>query len=336
MAEYAYLSIPDEELAPILAKLPPVPPMTDIQAIREMPFIESTKALWRAELPPDSTYKVEDHSVPVDGGSIIVRVMIPQNAGRKQCPIVLWIHGGAWVVGSIEHDELFLRRICVELQVVIFAVEYRLAPEYPFPTPLNDNYAALKWAVENATSFSASPKRGLVLAGCSAGANLSAALALRARDDPFFDDSRVTGQLLQIPAALHPAAIPQQYKDELLSMEQNKYAPSLTLQNLLIGAEMYKAPPHHPEFSVILAKSHKGLPPTYVQVCGMDPLRDDGLLYAKILNENGVKTKLDVYPGLPHGGHLFWPTAAISRRFSEEFAAGLKWLLTQQNSSSQR
>ncbi|KAI0077157.1 hypothetical protein K474DRAFT_1707592 [Panus rudis PR-1116 ss-1] len=337
MSQYAHLSKPDEEIAAALAEVPPRPEELgeDIAAWRNY-FEESVPymvAPYKDDLPADTEYRVEDHTVPVDGGEIAVRVIIPTRSGAEnltEYPLLVWFHGGGYFLGSIRLDDYLLRRVAVDNRVVIVNVDYRLAPEFPFPTGLNDGFAAMKWAVENAAKFSASPSRGFVIGGSSAGGNMSAALALRARDDPFFTNGKkVTGQLLSIPQVVHPEADLGKYKAEILSREQNKDAPFLTLQDVISCAQIYGAPPTDPYYSVLLAPSHKGLPPAYLQVCGYDPLRDEGLLYEKVLKENGVPTKLDVYPGFPHEGHYSLNNTKPAKKFTDDLKAGLRWLLEQ-------
>ncbi|KAI0073613.1 hypothetical protein K474DRAFT_1603060 [Panus rudis PR-1116 ss-1] len=330
MAHNAHYSNPDPEIGPILSQMPPSPPMHDLKIAREefktihLPHLQN---LFKPDLPEDSAYSVRDHTVPVEGGDITIRVIIPQtNPHRKEYPVLLWYHSGGFMLGGIDQDDYYLRRLSVDFQVVIVNVDYR---KHPFPIGLNDSYSAIKWVVENAASISVSPKLGFILAGCSAGANFSAVLSIRARDDPYFKDRGVaiTGQWLQAPTILHPDANVQQFKDDLYSMEQNKDAPILSAQMLRDQIAAYGAPPEDPEYSVALAPSHKDLPPAYVQVCGLDPLRDDGLLYEKILRDNGVHTKLDIYPGLPHGGFLYFLTFPIAKRFLADAREGLRWLL---------
>jgi len=125
-------------------------------------------------------------------------------------------------------DDTYMRRLCVDLQISILNVQYRLAPEFPFPTGINDAYAALKWAAENTSQLSSSPSKGFIVGGLSAGGNFTAVLSRRARDDPFFEGRQLTGQLLQVPVIIHPSAYPEEYKAELNSFEQLKEAPFLT------------------------------------------------------------------------------------------------------------
>ncbi|KAK7677324.1 hypothetical protein QCA50_019654 [Cerrena zonata] len=218
------------------------------------------------------------------------------------------------------------------------------APEHPFPIGHNDAYESLKWAVTNCASLNASPSLGLIVGGNSAGGNLAASVALRARDDPFFSEQPVTGQLLQVPQTVQPnASIPEKYKSVSQSWTENAHAPLLSRRDLDTVIDCLKADPNDPRLSVLLATSHAGLPPAVLQIASADPLRDEGLAYEKALKDAGVKTKLEFafdgkvaklkyfvvtsYPGFPHGGHYVMPRAALSQRFYQDFEHGLEWLL---------
>jgi len=241
---------------------------------------------------------------------------------------MLWIHGGGWTDGNLEMDDYQLRAICVELQISIVSVEYRLAPEHPHPTGLNDCYAALKWAADSASSLlSADPQKGFIIAGNSAVGHLTAALAYRARDDTFFKDRKITGQILQLPSVIHPDVVPEKYKSVLLSFKQNKDAPIVPMDDVLWFRNQLGGSPTDPEISPLLYPSHAGLPPTVFQVTGLDPLRDEALLYDKVLREAGVSTKLNVYPGVPHGFHYFFPDFKLARKWEEDYREGLRWIL---------
>jgi len=327
------LSTPDPEFAEFLTTLPPPEPLPDDLSIARSQFNEAllpaVRSINEPFLPQGSEYTVQDYPVSVAGGEITVRCLKPASGTTedREFPLVYWIHGGGWVFGSIENDDLFLRVLCVEFQIAVVNVNYRLAPEHKFPVPLNDAYAGLKWAADHASFLSASLTKGFIVAGTSAGGNLAAVLAHRARDDPFFEGRRITGQLLQIPVTVHPDAYPEQYKDELQS-----YA-TVGDPRVLDGKEMddcyakYGAQPSNPECSPLLYSSHKGLAPAYIQVCGADPLRDEALLYERLLREAGVTTKLEVYPGVGHGFHIDLPKSKAGLRFVQDFKDGLRWLL---------
>ncbi|KAJ6566623.1 Alpha/Beta hydrolase protein [Mycena capillaripes] len=275
----------------------------------------------------DSTYTIENHKVAVEGGKIDVRVIIPSpEDNRQEFPVLVWFHGGGWVMGNLDFDDFQLHIISVKFGITIVNVDYRLAPEHQFPTGINDCFAALKWTVVHAAEIRASLEHGFLVGGASAGANLAAAAVPRARDDPSLSDHKITGHILQIPALVHPSAYPAEYAWELLSYEQNKNAPFLSAARGNLFYECVNGPADHPDLSPLLA-DHKSIPPAYLQVAGLDPLRDEGLLYERLVHERGIATKLDIYPGLPHGFHNILPQLTAAKKWEVHFHAGLEWLL---------
>lgn len=215
----------------------------------------------------------------------------------------------------------------MQFQIVIVNVDYRLVPEHKWPVSLNDAYAGLVWVTRNSSGLSTSLSKGFIIGGMSSGANLAAILAHRARDDPQFSDNPLSGQILCIPLVVHPDAYPEQYRDQLLSLEQHRDAPVLSKKGLYKWYEEYGVIPNDLECSPLLYPSHENLPPAYLQVCWLDPLRDEGFLYEKLLKEAGVETKLDFYPGVPHGFHIVWPDIPQAVKYEEDLINGLAWLL---------
>ncbi|KAI0053255.1 alpha/beta-hydrolase [Auriscalpium vulgare] len=332
MSQYAYLSEVDPEYAAFRAANPtPDPDYSSVVDLKKR-WIDLVQpnfaALYKARMRPDAKYSVADHKVPVDGGEIVVRVVIPETDDPKQTfPVLTWFYGGGWVFGNIDQDDWLLRVYSTELQVVTVNVEYRSAPEHTFPSPWDDGFAAVKWVASNAASISVSLDKGFIIGGMSAGGNLAATIAHLARDDPFFSDKPLTGSYLAIPAIVHGDAYPEKFKDQLLSMEQNKDAPNINRDFVRFCWDTVKASPEDPKMSPLLYPSHAGLPPTYFQICGLDILRDEGLLYERELRDVGNRTKLDVYPGLPHGFQVFSPTVSAAAKYEADTLVGLKWLL---------
>ncbi|KAI0783533.1 hypothetical protein C8Q75DRAFT_439276 [Abortiporus biennis] len=131
-----------------------------------------------------------------------------------------------------------------------------------------------------------------------------------------------------MPLTIHPEdGKTSKWNDQLLSLEQNKDSTGLGKPQIDNILKLLQPPPNDPRFSVALASSHRNLPPAYIQIGGCDPLRDDGFLYERILKESGVKTKTDVYPGLPHRGHVQFPSTKIAQRLEEDLKVGLTWLM---------
>ncbi|KAJ7899788.1 alpha/beta hydrolase fold-domain-containing protein [Mycena leptocephala] len=350
MAEHADLSTPTQ-----IQAFYPAPGTIDVASQREAMtsiVIPKIVATLRPQLPLESSYRVMDETIIVEDGAITVRCIQPlaRDGEGDSFPLLVWLHGGGWclagfhfacpddgrvgagwISGDLDLDDFYLRIISVELRLCIVNVDYRLAPEHPFPIGLNDCYAALKWSANNALKLGAYLSKGFLIGGASGGAHFAAVLAHRARDDPFFNGRTLTGQIIQIPSLLHPER--QLPTTELLSLEQNKDAPIVGRASLDFFFNCLQAKPSDPEASPLLL-SHENLPAAYMQVAGLDPLRDEGLLYARLLREHGMKTKLDVYPGVPHAFHASFPQLSISRKWEADIRAGIMWLLPDAQSSS--
>jgi len=331
MAEYSHLSEPDPEFAPHLAQLQltTTPQVYDVEARRHRfnsRFIETAKKSYTPGLPKETEYRLADHHVDVADGKILVRSLVPTSK-EGSYPLMVWMHGGGWATGNVDMDDYQLRAICVEHQISILNVEYRLAPEHPHPTGLNDSYSVLKWAAGSPELFSADLRKGFIVGGFSAGGHLATVMAHRARDDPFFQDKPLTGQLLHAPALVHPDAVPEKHQLSLLSYEQNKHIPFLPRESIVWSYNQLGGTPTDPEVSPLLYQSHKGLVPTVIQVCGLDPLRDEDLLYGRLLQDEGVKTRTTTYPGVPHAFQYVFPAFKIAVKWAEDYRAGLRWLL---------
>jgi acetyl esterase/lipase len=306
---YAY----DPELTEIVGMLP----LTDIRDV------ETSRAMMAKLIEPlnadvDTTgVEIEDHEVPgpIDAPAVPVRVYRPSGtapaAGR---PALLDIHGGGFVVGNIEMEHAFAAQVSRTLETVVVAVEYRLAPEDPFPAGLEDCYAALKWLHDNAATLGVDAAR-IAVGGQSAGGGLSAATALLARDR---GGPPLCFQFLGIPELDH--------RLETASMRAFVDTPMWHRGNAELSWKYYLGPEAaevSPYASPAIATDLRGLPPAYVTTMEFDPLRDEGILYALRLMEAGVSVELHTYPGTFHGSS-FVTTAAVSRRAHEELLVALR------------
>ncbi|KAK6995828.1 Esterase/lipase/thioesterase [Favolaschia claudopus] len=329
MAQYVHLSIRDPEVPDIPSFAVTRETMYTLRQALDIP-LEQRLENFKGRLPAESTYKVEDHPVAVDGAEITIRAIIPTPTSDEgtdfEFPLMFFIHGGGWCVGDLSMDDFDLRILSVNCRVVVVSVDYRLAPEHPFPIPVEDSYTAMKWTVDNAHSLHASPDKGFLTCGVSAGGNLAAVVTQRSVKDPFFAEHKITGSILQIPVTINPRAPPAAYASELLSYEQNANAPILTRAAMEVFADCYAAPPTSPDFSPLLGDL-TGLPHTQIGICGLDPLRDEGLLYERLLREHGVTTRLHVYPGVPHGFPSMFPLTKMGRKWEVDWHDGVKWLL---------
>ena len=226
-----------------------------------------------------------------------------------------------------EREEQNCRNFVQAFGAVCISAEYQLAPDHPFPAAPKSAWDGLKWAAANAKSFGADPLLGFVVGGSSAGSNLTAVLTHLARDEQL--SPPLTGQYLSVPILLPPAVVPEKYKEFYLSHEQNKNAPVLPKAAMDMFLRAYKPDDHDPLYVPFNhPNGHAGLPPAYFQVAGMDMLRDESLIYEHVLREEyGIKTKLDMYPGLPHGFWTFFPMLKSSDKFYVDMVKGMGWLL---------
>jgi acetyl esterase/lipase len=189
-------------------------------------------------------------------------------------------------------------------------------------------------AAENASWLGADPSKGFVVGGGSAGANIAAAISHVARDEKL--NPPLTGAHLMIPCVCDISHLPERYKKDQHSWEQNKDVAILDRKAIDLFFDNYipnLSDRGNGLFSpLIFETGHAGLPPNYLQICGADPLRDEALIYERALREEaGLKTKVDMYPGLPHGFWGIFPTLESSKKFVEDSVKGVQWLLEQKS-----
>ncbi|KAK5052675.1 hypothetical protein LTR84_002541 [Exophiala bonariae] len=263
-----------------------------------------------------------------DGSSGRAKLIQPSSPPEKGSPLVMMIHGGGFCLGSPEGEEQTCRNLVLGLGATCVAIAYRLGPQYPFPYAPNDCWDALTWCAASVTSWNAEPREGFIIGGSSAGANLAAVLTHQARDEAL--SPPLTGQYLAIPLLCPKGKMPERYQPHWLSHEQNAHAPILPSAAIDMFMGGYKPDDDDTvNFAVFNhPNGHGGLPPTYFQVDGLDPLRDDGIIYERVLREEyNTKTKIDVYSGLPHGHWSFFPTLKASIIARRDQVEGLGWLL---------
>ncbi|KAH8703863.1 lipase esterase family protein [Talaromyces proteolyticus] len=265
-------------------------------------------------IPPDSPTPGKDLDIVQtevevrDGTKILIRIYTSTDHSPGSL-LFFNAHGGGFVTGNTETEEAQNRLIAVKNGAVVVSVDYRRAPEYPYPFAVNDCFDVLIWCRKNADSLNIDPQR-IIVGGGSAGANLSTVLALKFRN---LSIPGIIGQILNIPVTCHPACFPQG-KYEYISYKQNKNSPIVDANRMYWFWNQYlpDATPD-PYASPLLAESLHGLPPTLVQVAGMDPLRDEGIAYAQALKKAGVSTTLRIYAGLPHAFYIYpqLPSTAV-------------------------
>ena len=254
-----------------------------------------------------------DHVVPGDP-EVPVRVH-RANSSTGLRPAVFAIHGGGYVIGSYDMDDALLDQWCQRHDIVGVSVEYRLAPEHPYPAPLDDCYAALKWTYDHAEELGIDADR-IGVRGISAGGGLAAALALLARDR---GEVPLAFQLLDCPMLDDRQTTPSIQLDGLYvwSREANEFGWRSYL------GELYGSDDVPIYAAAARATDLTGLPPAFVSVGAIDGFRDEDVEYATRLNQAGVPCELHVYPGLPHGYALVTDCDAVQRahRDADEWLA---------------
>jgi acetyl esterase len=267
--------------------------------------------------PGPDVQKVENRKIPGSGGEIPVRIYAPSG---KPNGILVYFHGGGWVVGDLESHDYLCRALTNETGCAVVAIDYRLAPEHKFPAGPDDCYAATQWASKNAASLGSDADH-IAVGGDSAGGNLAAAVALMARDR---GAPRIRHQMLIYPvtdAAMNTASQREFTADGfVLSKLDMEWFWGHYLKNPKDGENPYASP--------IRAKDLKNLPPAHIITASHDPLRDEGEAFGELLKKAGNKVKVKRYEGVVHG--FVSLQAAIdqgktaTRELAEELKASLK------------
>jgi acetyl esterase/lipase len=243
--------------------------------------------------------QVSDVTIPVRDGTIPARVYAP----RRPRATVVWFHGGGWVLGGLDTHDAMCRTLANAAQSRVVSVAYRLAPEHPFPTPLEDAWCALRWAA------GAQP---LVVGGDSAGGNLAAVCALRARDR---GGPALALQVLVYPVTDHDFT---SYGDR---------GTMLTARSMEWFWDQYLPDPAaraNPEASPLRASDLSGLPPAVVVTAEHDPLRDEGRAYAQRLRDGGVDVTAHHYADMAHPFFAFVNVYERSTEAIERVAARIR------------
>ena len=264
-----------------------VAPLHTLSVEQARAFMDSMRSLHG---PPTPLPVVRDVAIPGPAGTIPTRLYRP--AADGVLPLLVYFHGGGWVIGSLDTHDDACRDLAAQSGCAILSVDYRLAPEHPFPAAADDCYGATRWAADNAEALGIDPAR-LAVGGDSAGGNLAAVTALMARDQ---GGPALRFQLLIYPVTcgrMDSPSIHENAEGYLLTRDAmiwfwNHYAPAT-------------ADRERPYASPLRAADLRGLPPALVLTAEFDPLRDEGEAYAQRLKAAGVPTTLRRYDGQIHG-----------------------------------
>ena len=249
---------------------------------------------------PEEVGKVENTAVPGPLGDIPVRIYTPK--GEGPFPALVYYHGGGWVIGDLDAVDVPCRMLTNRADCVVVSVDYRMAPENKFPAAAEDCYAATKWVAENAASIQVDPER-VAIGGDSAGGNLTAVVALMARDRG--------GPSLVYQMLIYPVTN-RDY--ETVSYRDNGDGYFLTKDSMVWFWNHYLREEQdavNPYASPLLADDLSGLPPALVLTAEYDPLRDEGEAYAQRLEAAGIEVEATRYNGMIHG--FFWMPGALDQ-----------------------
>jgi acetyl esterase len=259
--------------------------------------------------------RVEGLAIPGPGGEMPARLYVALGAPQPPQPLLVYFHGGGWVVGDLETHDGLCRFLADHSGCRVLSVDYRLAPEHPFPAPLEDVAAAFAWAHEHAAELGADPQR-IAVGGDSAGGNLATALCLWNRDA---GNPQPAMQLLLYPVTDVVGG----------QVSRDTFAEGF----LLTRGDMEWFEGHYipdgidddePRASMMRAADVSGLPPAYVATAGFDPLRDEGEIYAERMREAGASVVLQRHPGLIHGFANLTPLCPSARAAMLEVAGALR------------
>jgi acetyl esterase len=270
--------------------------LDQLQALGNPPMSEQTPEEARAGFAilgslggvPEEPVPTEDRAVPGPAGDIPVRVYRPKS--DRPLPVVVYFHGGGWVIGDINTHDATCQRLAAGVPAVVVSVDYRLAPEHRFPAAVEDCDAATGWVSAHAAELGADPAR-LAVAGDSAGGNLAAVVARHARDS---GGPPIAFQLLVYPATDLTRSLPSQTENG------EGYLLDSHGMTWFIGHYLDGADPMNADASPLFADDLSGLPPALIVTAEFDPLRDEGEAYAERLRQAGVAAATSRYDGMIH------------------------------------
>jgi acetyl esterase len=278
--------------------------------------------LKRLQAPPEMLpdLRIEDRTIGYgDVSEVAVRVYWPHAGTGSPLPVVVYYHGGGWCLGDLDTHDAVARGHSVGAEAIVVSVDYRLAPEHPFPAGIDDCWAALCWVGEHAAELGGDPNR-IAVAGDSAGGNISAVMAQLARDN---GGPALAFQLLWYPVAMGDLSLP--------SYTENAGAPILDLEVIeafltwyLPDVDVSDPKTLPPTLAPGNAADLSGLPPAFIGTAEHDPLRDDGAQYAELLRTAGVPVELSNEPTMVHGYVNFALAVPTAAEAADRGVAALK------------
>ena len=256
-----------------------------------------------AHLDPYEVYKKTDLTIPRgSAGDLPVRIYVPEGAADAagQVPVILYFHGGGFIMGSIKDHDPLCGKIADAAGAIVIAAEYRLAPEHPFPACIEDAVCLAEWAHDNAAAYGGDPDR-IMAAGDSSGATISAALALLARDEK----APAISGLILLYGVFGCLSLDESESVKLYG--NGEYIlPADAIRKMMHFYIPEGTDPYDARLYPGRAADLSGMPPAVIVTAELDPLRDDGECFARRLRESGCKATLIRMDGMMHGFALYW------------------------------
>jgi acetyl esterase len=318
--------LPGGEMDPQLEVLMKMADLFGGTALNEMMAVEARRnrdrlsgMLARLKQPGDMLASVQDMELPISEGSIPVRVYTPPGSGPF--PLLVYFHGGGWVIGSIATHDAVARALAARGGCVTISVNYRLAPEDPFPAAVEDAYAAVAWAAQEALTLNGDSRR-IAVAGDSAGGNLAAVIAIMARER--------RGPALTAQVLIYPVTDLSNFSTSSYEMFAEE-GHGLNRSDMAWFREHYLSTSdicNDPMASPLLNEDLSGLPPAIVVTAEFDVLRDEGEAYAARLEAAGVQVVWKRYNGMMHGFVNLFGLVPRANACLDDLAAALRGAFT--------
>jgi acetyl esterase len=313
----ATMAQPDGQMQAVLDQLQklgakPIESLTPAQARAQPSPADAVKAVLKAQgkpVTPEPVAKVQDSTFPGPGGPVPIRIYTPKGSGPM--PVILYIHGGGWVIANLDTYDASPRALANGANAIVVSTHYRQAPEHPFPAAHEDTLAAYKWVLANATKLGGDPKR-VALVGESAGGNMAADIAIAARDQKL---QAPVAQVLVYPVAGNDTSMPS-YIENANAKPLSKAAMEWFIKYT------FKDPKdaQDPRIDLVHRTDLAGVAPATVIVDQIDPLRSEGRAYADALKAAGVPVTLQQYDGVAH--EFFGMGAVVDKaKQAEQFAS---------------
>jgi acetyl esterase len=266
--------------------------------------------------PREQIFRATDRIIPGPGSELPIRIYQPREGkAGERLPVLVWFHGGGFVIGDLDTHDSACRMLANQADCLVVAVDYRLAPEFKFPAAVEDSMAAVRWVALHARELGGDPER-IAVGGDSAGGNLAAVCALLARNE---GHPRLALQLLVYPCTAPEPETPSHRKfAEGYILTRN--AITWFYKQYVRSAKDFQ----DFRFAPLVADDLSNLPPALVLVAGFDPLRDEGVDYAKRMIEAGNRVTLANYEGMVHGFYLMGAAVDAARRAIAQSAQALR------------